>query len=344
MPIDLTKVDEINLVKVSAVLIIFEVISIGISVLIYNQFKEIAYAVYIFGFIAPIFLCASISFLMFKYRLFVKLYNEVFAFVSVVVILTGLFIIQYFLKASPGSVVLILLLVLFLISYGVFSWFTNKIILFLANVYIKMTNPITNTLVENTIIFRVDERNKENKINSLFILLKEVFAFRQIKRILNRYLLINNSGTYIHIYRYQNTLLITPFKNSIYEFDFNVSDIRQSISDLAISLLNFEKIEEKKDEESSDAVKTYIKDFTEFSVKKSEIKDIFPIARTIAIVIVIVVAIILLFIFYPSIPGIFQYLQDTGTTPIIIGTIIGSILTAVLLYFGKFFQKKFLKK
>jgi len=345
MPIVLTKDDKINLVKISFLYIIFEIILIGISFPIYNQFKDIQYIIILFGMITPIFLYSSISYLLFKYRIYIKLYAIIFIVTLFISILTGLFLIQILQNLLIGSFAWFLSMILLLISYGIFSWMTEKITLFLANKYIKMVSPTLELLEKNTLIFRIDEKNKDNKINSLLILLKEVFSFHQIKDIDNRLLMVNNNtGTYILIYKHQNTLVITPFKNSIYEFDFEVSDIRQSINDLVISLLNFEKIDARRDEESRSAFANYIIGFKDYCVKKSEIKELFPFARIIAIAVIVIIAIISLFIFYPRIPEFFQYLQNIGATAIIIGTIIGGIILAIAGYSLKFLQKRFFKK
>lgn len=355
MPIDLTKDDKINLIKISSLLVIFETVSIGISILIYNQFKEIVYIVYIFGVIAPIFLCLSISYLMFRYRIFIKLYDEFFVITTLFLILTGIFLISILQNVAPFSSIIFLPSILLLISYGVFSWFTNKIVLFFANKYIKMSSPTTDILEEKTLFFRMDIKNTYNKINSLLILLEKIFDYHRLKDIdSHRWLLVSNDDTesFILIYIYKNTLLITPFENSIYEYNFKNSDIRQSISDLVISLFNFEEIDAATedafksdfDEESSFAFSDYNKMFTKYSVKKSEIKELFPFAKIIGLVVIIIAAIVLLFLFYSKIPELFQYLQDIGVTPYIVSTIVISIILGVGNYLRKFFQKKIFKK
>lgn len=349
MPNELTKEERYNLYKVLSFFIIFEFGSILLSIGIYKQFNDLGFVLIWFSTLTPIIVWSSLSYLLFKYRIFVRFYLQFFFLTFFTPLTIGSLLLEFLRHIPSLSVYYILILTILLLDAG-FLWITDKIVLFLANRYINISLPSSEMLEKNTLIYRIDEKNKNSKINSLLILLEELFNFYRVRDVDNKtadhWLLKskNNTSNFILIYTYKNTLLITPFKNSIYKYEFDNPDTFESINDLVISLFNFEKINIDTDEESKFAFSDYFKMFQNYSGKKSEIRELIPFIKLIIGVAIIIIAIILLFLFYSKIPEFFQYLQNVGAMQYIVLPITVAIILWVGNYLQKILQKKIFKK
>jgi hypothetical protein len=263
---------------------------------------------------------------------------------------TGILETKFLENIPDGSPEFILIMLIFLVFVSLFTLIPTKIVHFLANRYIKMSSPSSEILASNTLCFKIDTENKDSKINSLITMIRKLFDYDLLKNksdINNDHWLLksnNQSIDFILIYYLKDILIITPFKNLIYEYNFNTIKLKNSIYDLMLVIYEFEPVDTKTDTNARDAFSDYLKMFQDYSVKKSEIREVFPTIKLIFYGAISIVVILGIFFSYPRIPELLQYLETTGSTGIIIGTIAGAIIVGILSYIYKSLKKKIFNK